>query len=83
MEQREESLEICVSDNGIGFPQGEVEKMIEPYVTTRSKGMGLGLSIVRKIVEDHNGLINIENKSSGGAKVMLSFLQHCDINTAS
>lgn len=56
--------------------------MLEPYVTTRNKGTGLGLSIVKKIVDDHNGLIKLENIASGGAKVTLSFLQHCDIKDA-
>ena len=74
---------ISIADNGVGFPAGDIAKMFEPYVTTRSKGTGLGLSIVKKIIEDHKGLINIENIDDGGAKVTLSFLQHCDINAAS
>lgn len=74
---------VSVEDNGIGFPLGEMQKMLEPYVTTRSKGTGLGLSIVKKIVEDHKGLINIGNSPSGGARVVLSFLQQCDIKAAS
>ncbi len=77
--QDAEKLDIIVEDNGIGFPSADINKMLEPYVTTRSKGTGLGLSIVKKIIEDHKGLINIENILSGGAKVTLSFLQHCDI----
>ncbi len=80
--QDEQHLYIVVEDNGIGFKTSEINKMLEPYVTTRSKGTGLGLSIVKKIVEDHNGLINIENSKNGGAKVTLSFLQHCDIKDA-
>jgi|CXWL01.1.fsa_nt_gi two-component system nitrogen regulation sensor histidine kinase NtrY len=80
--QDEQHLYIVVEDNGIGFKTSEINKMLEPYVTTRSKGTGLGLSIVKKIVEDHKGLINIENGKIGGAKVTLSFLQHCDIKDA-
>jgi two-component system, NtrC family, nitrogen regulation sensor histidine kinase NtrY len=78
-----DGITVTVEDNGTGFPGGESQKMLEPYVTTRSKGMGLGLSIVKKIVEDHKGRINIENISPHGARVMLSFLQQCDINAAS
>jgi two-component system nitrogen regulation sensor histidine kinase NtrY len=74
---------VVVDDNGTGFPQGQVQQMLEPYVTTRTKGTGLGLSIVKKIVEDHKGRINLENIPSGGARVVLSFLQQCDINAAS
>jgi len=79
VEQDPERLNITVEDNGSGFRTSDINKMLEPYVTTRSKGTGLGLSIVKKIVDDHNGLINIENVDGGGAKVTLSFLQHCDI----
>lgn len=74
---------LFVEDNGTGFPGSDMQKMLEPYVTTRSKGTGLGLSIVKKIVDDHKGLLNIENISEGGARVTLSFQQHCDINAAS
>ncbi len=73
---------LTVSDNGIGFPAENASKMLEPYITTRATGTGLGLAIVKKIVDDHNGLLFIENNSDCGAKVTLSFVQHCDINAA-
>jgi two-component system nitrogen regulation sensor histidine kinase NtrY len=76
-----EEIKIIIEDNGMGFPQ-DMQKMLEPYVTTRPKGTGLGLAIVRKIAEDHKGKIILENIPSGGARVMLSFLQQCDINAA-
>jgi two-component system nitrogen regulation sensor histidine kinase NtrY len=75
---KDHKITIEIVDNGTGF-QGDLQKLFEPYVTTRSKGTGLGLSIVKKIVEDHKGQINIANIEGGGAKVVLSFLQHCDI----
>lgn len=81
--QEGEQIILAVEDNGIGFPPGDVKKMLEPYMTTRSKGTGLGLAIVKKIVEEHKGRINIDNISSGGARVILSFLSQCDINAAS
>jgi len=75
------AINLTIRDNGIGFP-AEANKMLEPYVTTRSKGTGLGLAIVKKIIDDHNGLLYIENNSDCGAKVTLSFVQQCDINAA-
>lgn len=78
----ENTIEITIDDNGTGFPEGALQKMFEPYVTTRTKGTGLGLAIVKKIVEDHKGSILLANKENG-ATVKLSFLQHCDINAAS
>jgi len=75
----DDQIVVTVTDNGIGFPVGDMKKMLEPYVTTRSTGTGLGLAIVRKIAEDHKGRINLENNPSGGAIVVLSFLSQCDI----
>ncbi|MDE3016671.1 MAG: PAS domain-containing sensor histidine kinase [Pseudomonadota bacterium] len=73
------AVTVSVEDNGGGFPDGDIQHMLHPYVTTRTKGTGLGLAIVKKIVEDHKGRITLENISGSGAKVTLSFLQHCDI----
>lgn len=77
--QEGSAITVAIQDNGSGFPTGDINQVLEPYVTTRTKGTGLGLAIVKKIVEDHKGRINLENISSGGARVTLSFLQHCDI----
>ncbi|MDX2073812.1 MAG: ATP-binding protein, partial [Alphaproteobacteria bacterium] len=80
--QSPDAITLSVQDNGVGFPTEEASKMLEPYVTTRAKGMGLGLAIVKKIVDDHNGLLSMENNPDCGAKVTLSFMQQCDINAA-
>ncbi len=64
---------IEVMDNGVGFPSENMEKMLEPYVTTRAKGTGLGLAIVKKIMEDHKGNITLANRNEGGAMITLSF----------
>ena len=50
---------ISVSDNGKGFPAEDRHKLIEPYVTTRAEGTGLGLPIVIKIFEDHHGGVEL------------------------
>ena len=52
-------IEIIVSDNGKGFPSGDRHRLIEPYVTTRAEGTGLGLPIVVKIFEDHGGGVDL------------------------
>ena len=49
---------ITVSDNGIGLPEDRA-RLFEPYVTTRDKGTGLGLPIVRKIIEEHGGTLSL------------------------
>ena len=58
-------IEINIFDNGIGFSTGDKKEIIKPYYTTKKKGSGLGLSIVNKIINDHNGTIEFNSKSSG------------------
>ena len=53
-------LSITISDNGIGLPQDRA-KLFEPYVTTRDKGTGLGLPIVKKIIEEHGGVLRLDD----------------------
>lgn len=62
---------LQVQDNGVGFEGKVLAKAFEPYMTTKTKGTGLGLAIVKKIVEEHNGTINIENEQEGGATVTI------------
>jgi len=66
------NLLIAVQDNGIGLPP-ERERILEPYMTTRTKGTGLGLAIVKKIVEEHMGEIRFDDADGGGARVALRF----------
>jgi len=66
------TLKMFVQDNGNGFPEHLLARAFEPYVTTKSKGTGLGLAIVKKIVEEHGGLIAIENLTGGGTRVSVT-----------
>ena len=50
-------VQVTVRDNGPGFPVEDRDRVLEPYVTTRKNGVGLGLAIVSRIVEDHGGRI--------------------------
>jgi two-component system nitrogen regulation sensor histidine kinase NtrY len=65
-------LLIDVDDNGIGLP-ADRERIVEPYMTTRSRGTGLGLAIVKKIVEEHFGTMTFADRPGGGARVTLCF----------
>ncbi|MBZ0123053.1 MAG: GHKL domain-containing protein, partial [Roseovarius sp.] len=51
---------IVIADNGIGLPEDR-SRLFEPYVTTREKGTGLGLPIVKKIIEEHGGTLALED----------------------
>tara|TARA_B100000676_G_scaffold311018_1_gene379416 strand:- start:1268 stop:3445 length:2178 start_codon:yes stop_codon:yes gene_type:complete len=63
---------LSLSDNGKGFPSQVRMRAFEPYVTTKLKGTGLGLPIVKKIVEEHNGTIKIENIEPHGAHIAIT-----------
>ena len=56
----EEYAVIRIADNGIGLPEDR-SRLFEPYVTTREKGTGLGLPIVKKIIEEHGGTLSLEH----------------------
>ena len=57
-------VRLAVSDNGVGLPQQDRDRLTEPYVTHKPKGTGLGLAIVKKIMEDHGGSVTLEDRSS-------------------
>ena len=60
---------LTIEDSGPGFSQEMLPRIFEPYVTSKSKGTGLGLAIVKKIIEEHQGTIQIGNRETGGAFV--------------
>ncbi|MBR0567640.1 HAMP domain-containing protein [Azoarcus sp. L1K30] len=63
-------LLVC-RDNGPGFPAEILARAFEPYFTTKSKGTGLGLAMVKKIVSEHGGDVRIANRDSGGAEIRI------------
>lgn len=67
---------LIVRDNGAGFPEHLMARLFEPYATTKTKGTGLGLAIVKKIVEEHQGRIEIENLKTGGAEIRIALPVH-------
>jgi len=70
-------VRLIVRDNGSGFPDHILKRAFEPYVTTKSKGTGLGLAVVKKIADEHGARIDISNRVADGAvqgaQVSLSF----------
>jgi PAS domain S-box-containing protein len=62
-------VRLSVADNGSGFPEHLKARIFEPYVTTKPGGTGLGLVIVKKIIEEHGGVVSIANLPGGGARV--------------
>ncbi len=70
--QEAENATITIRDYGSGFAGEDVERYLEPYVTTRNKGTGLGLAIAQKIISDHDGQIFLSNHHEQGAIVKLT-----------
>jgi signal transduction histidine kinase len=68
-----EGVELRLADTGPGVPDKLREEIFNPFVTTKKTGVGLGLSIVSKIVDGHQGSIHVENASGGGAVFTLFF----------
>jgi len=58
-------VELSVEDNGGGIDADLIGRLFEPYVTSKAKGTGLGLAIVKKIIEEHGGIIWVENTTQG------------------
>ena len=72
------AVRLTISDSGVGFPAKILARAFEPYVTTKSKGTGLGLAVVKKIIDDHGAKIEIRNRMQGeevvGAQVSILFM---------
>ncbi len=65
-------IELIILDNGIGFDTKNLNNIVKPYFTTKKNGSGLGLSIVNKIINDHNGTLKVlPNKSGAKIKIIL------------
>ncbi|TFY97546.1 HAMP domain-containing protein [Ramlibacter rhizophilus] len=71
-------VRLIVQDTGPGFPESILKRAFEPYVTTKAKGTGLGLAVVKKIADEHSARIDLKNRlqdgAAAGAQVSLSFV---------
>ncbi len=73
IDAKDDFISVIVIDNGKGFPPELIGKATESYVTTSSKGMGVGLAIVKRIVEEHCGVLDIANIEEEGAIIDIKF----------
>ena len=67
-----DGMRVTITDNGSGFPEQLMQRAFEPYMTTKPKGTGLGLVIVKKIIEEHSGTVEIANVAPHGARVIFT-----------
>jgi signal transduction histidine kinase len=61
------AVEVSVSDTGTGLPADVIDRLFTPFVTTKSNGLGIGLTIVKSIVDAHGGTIDANRNPEGGA----------------
>ena len=72
IESDSENCYVRISDNGSGIPKEQIQTIFEPYFTTKSTGTGLGLAMVKQIIENHGGSIEIEKTSESGTTVLFT-----------
>jgi nitrogen fixation/metabolism regulation signal transduction histidine kinase len=73
------AVRLSVSDNGPGFDAKLLSRAFEPYITSKPKGTGLGLAVVKKIIEEHGGRIELQNrKGNPGAKILILLIKLAD-----
>ena len=83
-EQRKNTVRLSVEDNGPGFDEAILQRIFEPYATTKLKGTGLGLAVVKKIIDEHHGQIAAFNVEPHGACVRIDLpLAETDTQIAS
>ena len=73
---------VSVSDTGTGLP-ADVSTLFTPFVTEKSHGLGIGLTIARSIVDAHGGTIGAQNNPDGGATFTISFPRSAMVNSLS
>ncbi|MDP5000728.1 MAG: ATP-binding protein [Flavobacterium sp.] len=71
--RQDNEVKIAVKDNGKGISEENIERVFEPKFTTKSSGMGLGLAIIKNIIENYNGTITFDTQSNEGTEFLVSF----------
>ena len=73
-----DEVQVAICDSGGGVPENALAKMFDPFWTTKSRGMGLGLGICRSIVESHGGKIRIERNAARGVTAFFTLPALCE-----
>lgn len=71
-EQHDSRFSIMIEDSGVGIPRDRLSRIFEPFFTTKPKGLGIGLSLTKRIIEEHGGRITLESIEGKGSKVTVN-----------
>jgi len=71
VDEHKDHFDVRIRDTGCGISENNLNKIFDPFFSTKEKGSGLGVSIVRNIIEGHGGTINIESKEGSGTQVAI------------
>lgn len=74
----DERVELTVSDTGAGVPLDDLDRILEPLYTTKARGMGLGLSITRAIVEKNLGTLSVQSEPGKGSRFSIGLMRQAD-----
>ncbi|RKY85503.1 hypothetical protein DRQ09_07200, partial [candidate division KSB1 bacterium] len=72
----EENVAIYVVDYGIGMDKNVIEKIFDPYFTTKKDGTGLGMAVIKRIIDEHSGKITVESEPEKGTKITIILKPH-------
>jgi C4-dicarboxylate-specific signal transduction histidine kinase len=75
------TVRISVRDYGLGISEGMRDRLFDPFFSTKTEGLGMGLAIVRSIIESHGGTIRAENADGGGARFEFVLPQNSGLPT--
>jgi len=64
-------VDVEIRDTGVGIKQEDLDKVFEPFYSTKTRGTGLGLTIAKRIIDEHGGEIDLESEEGGGTKVVV------------
>lgn len=70
--QTDETVQLEITDTGTGMGEEEVKKILEPFYTTKERGLGLGMPYAKKVVDQHGGAISIDSQSGKGTKISIT-----------
>jgi len=68
----EDTVQVAVSDTGAGIAPNDLPNVFKPFFSTKSQGTGLGLAMVRRVVENHRGSIEIESEPGKGTTITVT-----------